>query len=221
MAACPVDADADTELEEDDLRSFLINAPALVALLASESTLDGAVEEIAPGLWLFGRLACGRAVVLALSTYAIAHPGTTPLIRAVAPGKPATLLAPTPTEGERRRFNEAGIDVIETVSALRPGPRGIDILDTTRLAQRAAEARLIIDSRDRRVVLDGCDVALSVQSFELLLLLAESARAGVATVEVRAIEERLWGAGVHRIASTVRRGGRALHDRPETRPARA
>ncbi|MGF1660567.1 MAG: transcriptional regulator [Rubrimonas sp.] len=210
VAACPIDAGSDTELEEDDLRSFLIDAPALVALLAGESALEGAIEEIAPKLWLLGRLDCGRAVFLALAKDAIAHPGTTLLIRAVAPGKPATLLAPAPTVAERRRFDEAGIDVVETLSALRSGPHGIDVLNPARLVPRAAGPRLIIDSRDRRVVLDGRQVALSAQSFDLLLSLAEHARSGGPAVEVRAIEERLWGAGVHRIASTVRQPIRTL-----------
>jgi len=189
VAACPIDAGSDTELEEDDLRSFAIDASALVAQLASESDLDGAVEEIAPHLWLLGRLHTGRMVVLALDKDAIAHPGATLLIRAVAAGTPATLLAPSPTASERRRFKEAGIDLVETLSALTPGPRGIDRLDRHALTPKAAGPRLSIRVTVRAVLVDGTPQRVPPQPFNLLALLARAVRDGDGPVSNRAIED--------------------------------
>jgi len=189
VAACPIDAEADTELDEDDLRSFVIDAAALIALLASESELDGAVEEIAPHLWLLGRLHSGRTILLALAKDAIAHPGATLLIRAIAPGAPATLLAPAPTAGERRRFKEGGFDLVETLSALRTGPCGIDRLDELALTPKAAGPRLSIQATVRAVLVDGTPQHVPPQPFKLLALLARAVRDGEGPVSNRAIED--------------------------------
>jgi len=189
VAACPIDASADTELEPDDLRSFLIHAPALVALLAEESGLADPVEKIAPDLWLLGRLPCGRAVFLARTMGAIAHPGTTLLIRAFAPGAAATLLAPSPTAAASRRFLEAGIDLVETVAALRPGARGIDRLDQHALAPKTVGPRLSIQVAARTVLVDGSPQRVPSQPFNLLALLARAVRDGAGPVSNRAIEE--------------------------------
>jgi DNA-binding winged helix-turn-helix (wHTH) protein len=60
------------------------------------------------------------------------------------------------------------------------------------------------------VGLDGRIIHLSEQQFRLLLLLAERAIESPATVEIRDIEDHIWGAGIHRIASSIREPIRAL-----------
>lgn len=188
VAACPIDASADTELEEDDLRSFRIDAPALMALLAAESGAEGGVEQIAPSLWLLGRMA-GRAVFLAITMDAIAHPGTTLLIRAVAAGLPPTLVVPSPTATVRQRFGEAGIALVDLRSVFEPGPRGIDRLARNALEPRPAGPRLSIRLAARTVLVDGIPQRVPAQPFTLLALLARAVRDGAGPVGNRTIED--------------------------------
>lgn len=162
--------------------------PALLGLLAAESGAEGSVEEIAPGLWLLGRLA-GRAVFFAITTHAIAHPGTRLLIRAVAAGLPPTLLVPSPTAALRQRFGEAGVALVDRRSAFEPGPRGIDVLDRAALEPRTIAPRLSVRMAARAVLVDGTPQRVASQPFNLLALLAHAARDGTGPVGNRAIED--------------------------------
>lgn len=189
VAACPLDQGADVELDPDDLRSFAIDASRLIGSIAAESGFAGGVEQIAADLWLLGRLPCGRAVLLALTMAAIAHPGTTLLIRAIASGTRATLLAPAPTASERQRQCAVGIDLIETVAALQPGPRGIDRLDRHALAPRTVGPRLSIRLAARALLVDGTPQRVPPRPFTLLALLARAVRDGTGPVGNRTIED--------------------------------
>lgn len=189
VAACPLDHGADVELDPDDVRSFLIHAPSLVALLAGESGLGGAVEALAPGLWLLGRRDDGRAVFLVLTRDAIAHPGTIQLIRAAACGARGTLLAPRPLAGDQRRFGEAGIDLVETLSALQPGLRGVDRIGRVARAPTAFGPRLSIRIAARAVMVDGTPQPVPHQPFNLLALLARAVKDRAGPVSNRAIEQ--------------------------------
>jgi DNA-binding winged helix-turn-helix (wHTH) protein len=62
------------------------------------------------------------------------------------------------------------------------------------------------------VAFAGRDVHLSEQLFALLLFLAERALDSPATVPIRAIEDHVWGVGIHRIASSIREPIRALRE---------
>ena len=88
----------------------------------------------------------------------------------------------------------------------------VDRLDLAMLEPRTVGPRLAIGRRARRVGLDGRNVHLSEQLFELLLFLAERALQSPETVEFRVIEDRVWGSGIHRISSGIREPIRALRD---------
>ena len=72
--------------------------------------------------------------------------------------------------------------------------------------------RLAIERQARRATLDGCAIRLSEQQYSLLEFLAEHAVQGPAPVPTRAIEDHLWGGGIHRISSTLRDPIRALRE---------
>lgn len=212
VAACPYDVTADTELEEDDLRDFRIDPERLVALIADASGFARPPEPLALDLWRLGRLASGRTIVVSITARALDHPGIVFLLKAAAGGTPVTVAAPDPGSAIRLHMLEAGIDVVKLRDALRPGPRGIDVLDHSALEPKTAGPRLMIERSARRVTLDGRNVHLSEQLFGLLQFLAEHALKSRATVEIRAIEDHVWGEGIHRIASSIREPIRALRE---------
>lgn len=210
VAACPWDAGADAVLAPDDLRSFVIDPDQLVAALAETSEFAGPVEAILPGVWRLGRMPFGRSIVLALTRRVLEQPGLIMALKSASPGAPLTIVAPKPGSATRMRLLEAGIGLVDLRSALNPSAEGIDALDPAALEPRAGAPRLVIERRARRVILDGRGVHLSEQLFLLLLFLAERALESPATVDVRAIEDQVWGVGIHRIASGIREPIRAL-----------
>lgn len=210
LAACPWDAGADTVLAPEDLRSFAIDADRLVAALAAASGFAEPIEAVLPGLWRLGKLPSGRLIVLSLTRRVLEQPGVVLALKAAAPGVPLTIAAPEPGSAPRMRLLGAGIDLIDLRSTLKPTADGIDVLDSAALEPLANMPRLVIERRGRRVGLDGRSVHLSEQVFLLLLFLAEGALESPATVEVRAIEDHVWGAGIHRISSGIREPVRAL-----------
>jgi hypothetical protein len=212
LAACPIDAAADAELEGDDLRAFLIDPDALARSIAEASGCRPAVEPLAPGVWRVGRLDSGRWIVIAFAGSALDQPGIALLLRAATDAAALTVIAPEPGPALRLRFVEAGIDLVDLASALQPCGPGIDRLNPAALEPGTANPRLRLERRARRTILDGRFVHLSEQTFDLLLFLAERAVAGPETVDVRVIEDRVWGAGIHRIVSGIREPVRALRD---------
>jgi hypothetical protein len=211
FACCPDDPAVDEELTEADLRRFAIDPGGLAALIAEASGFGQPLEPLAPDLWRLGRLASGRSVVVGITARALDQAGIVLLLKA-AGGAPVTVVAPDPGPAVRLRFLEAGIDLVELQAALKPGAHGVDVLERGALEPAAADPRLVIERRARRVTLDGRSVHLSEQLFGLLLFLTERALKSPATVEIRAIEDNVWGAGIHRIASSVREPIRALRE---------
>ena len=212
VAACPIDAGSDTELEEDDLREFRIDPRPLIGLIAEASGFAQPVEMLAPELWRIGRLATGRSIVVAVTARMLDQPGIVLLLKSDAGGAPVTVVAPDPGVAIRRRFLEAGIDFVGLRLALKATVGAVDQLDRAILEPGTEGPRLLIERRARRANLDGRSVHLSDQLFALLLFLAERALAGPETVEFRVIEDHVWGSGIHRISSGIREPIRALRN---------
>ena len=189
FATCPMDASSDTELEEADLREFHIDPERLIGLIAEASGFPGPIEALAPDLRLIGRLASGRAVVVAITARVLDQPGIVLLLKAAACGTPITVLVPDPGPAFRLRFLEAGIDLVELRSTLEPGPRGIDLLDQDALEPKTDGPRLSIQVAAQAVRIDGTPQRVPSQPFNLLALLARAVRDGTGPVRNRAIED--------------------------------
>lgn len=211
-ALCPLDPNCDDVLDHDDLRDFRIEPERLVAELAEATGFAAPVEALAPGLWRIGRLPSGRCVVVGLTCTALDQPGIVLLLKTTAGGAPVTVLAPGPGPAIRLRFLEAGVHLVDLRAALNPTGGAIDQLDRVMLDPGPAGPRLVLERRARRASLDGRGIRLSEQLFALLLFLAERALESPRTVDFRAIEDHVWGAGIHRIASGIREPIRALRD---------
>jgi hypothetical protein len=173
VAACPFDVDSDTELEEDDLRDFCIDAERVVCLLAEASGFLGPIETLAPDLWRLGRLASGRFIAAAITARALEQPGIVLLLKATACGTPITVLAQDPGPTMRLRFLEAGIDRLDQ-DALEPKTDG---------------PRLSIQVAAQAVLIDGTPQRVPCQPFNLLALLARAVRDGAGPVRNRTIED--------------------------------
>lgn len=189
IAACPFDASADTELEEDDLRDFRIDPGRLVALVARASGFAEPPEPLAPDLWHLGRLASGRCVVVGITGGALDHAGIVLLLKAAGGGAPVTVAAPDPGPAIRLRFLEAGIDLVGLQSALTPTEGWVDRLDIVKLEPKGDGLRLSIRVATQSVLIDGTPQRVPTQPFKLLTLLAQEARDGRSPVRNRAIED--------------------------------
>lgn len=189
VAACPFDASADTELEEDDLRDFRIDPERLLALVARASGFAEPPELLASDLWRLGRLASGRCIVIAIAAGALDHAGIVLLLKAAGGGAPVTVAAPLPSAAIRLRFLEAGIDLVGLQSALMPTEGWVDRLDIVKLEPKANQPRLSIRVAAQSVLIDGTPQRVPPQPFRLLTLLAQEVRDGRGPVRNRAIDD--------------------------------
>jgi hypothetical protein len=100
-----------------------------------------------------------------------------------------TVLAPGTGLTMRLRLLEAGIDLVELRSALKPGPRGIDRLDQDVLESKTDGPRLSIQIAAQAVLIDGTPQRVPVQPFNLLALLVRAVRDRPGPVRNRALED--------------------------------
>jgi hypothetical protein len=189
IATCPFDSSADTELEEDDLRDFSIDPERLVYVIAEASGFEEPIEPLAPDLWRLGRLASGRSIAVGITAGVLDQPGIVLLLKAAAGGAPITFLAPDPGPAVRLRFLEAGLDLVELRSTLRPTEGTVDRLDPVMLEPKADGRQLSIQVAAQAVLIDGTPQRVPAQPFKLLALLAQEVLDGAGPVRNRAIED--------------------------------
>jgi len=189
VAACPINAGSDTILDEDDLRGFRVDPERLVGLIAAANGFVETPELLAPHVWRIGRLTTGRSVVVTISVRELDHPGIVLLLKSDVGGAPVTVVAPNPGPAIRRRFLEAGIDLVELREALRPTDQLVDRLDPDMLEPMTFGPRLTIQAAAQAVLIDGRPQRVPAQPFKLLALLARAVRDGTGPVRNRAIED--------------------------------
>ena len=211
VAACAIDAGADTELEEDDLRSFLIDA-------ARARRTAGRRERAG------GRSRRDRAEALAARPPRL-RPRGGPRARE-GRDRPSGDDAADPRQRARRARDAA--------RACAHGRRTAPLRRSGDRSRRDPAGPAAGSARDRRPRSEcararvrrghgSSSTPVIGTSFSTAATWRCRRRASICSsfwpsapgraapaVEVRAIEERLWGAGVHRIASTVRQPIRAL-----------
>jgi len=210
IAACPISSRSDSVLDPEDMRSFKINLPALVAEVAKASGFSNEPSEVIPGVWRLGMTATKRQLFMTLNRSALARSGLIGTLRLSDPASQISVISPVVTSADRVRFMESGI-VIETTQECLRGENGSWAIDLLKLEGTPQIApRLLIKRIARFVTLDGEPKTLTEQSFKLLVFLAENAKRSAAIVDNREIEKHLWGSGVHRISSQTREPIRSL-----------
>lgn len=176
-AECPLDANADVELDANDLRAFRIDPAALAVEMASVGGFLESPTALAPGLWHLGTLPSGRELLLAFERRVLDRHGLIPIIRDVARASPVTLLAPQMQPEMSRRFHEAGIDAVETTAVLVPNEAGAKVrLDQALLEPLSSDPELIVRVGSGEIQWRGRSIVLSHQLFPVFRRLMEKAR---------------------------------------------
>jgi hypothetical protein len=197
--ALSVDGDeADQEIDPRSLRQFEIDPSALAAFIASAAGIARPVEQVDRQLTSLGRLehgATAASVFLAwhLRDHSVQMIGRS--IRQLVPAGPVILLTPTlrdlGLEASRAR-DERGIRQA-AVDALLPADPTAELhldLSTVLHGRLHAKPRLVIRQKARSVMLDGTNVVVPPQPFDLLVLLADRALEDSTHANRRYIETR-------------------------------
>ena len=188
VAACPIDADRDTILDADDLRSFVIDGKRLVeTIAAADPSLS--LREATPGLWYLGATLTGRALFLTLKHSTASDPALLTVMRAAARGADIALIAPSLRNDVGQRFHDAGdVHVVAIGDAVSLDDTALFVLETAILSPpHDGTPRLVITQSNQRVMLDGSDKPVPHQPYKLLVLLTEWVIKGggfVSTVDI-------------------------------------
>ncbi len=209
IAVCPVDHKADAKLSTDDLRSFMVDAAALVGTIARASGFTGAPVQLMDGVWDVGRTADGREVLLVLDPHAASDPNFVMVVRSRVRASGITILMSGSTDRTvARRLEDAGLHAVFTADAIGGAvPAAPFALDTAQLApQSDVEPDLIIRLAAQRITLFGKPTVLPERPFRLLELLAEAAGGRGRVVTRREIEAALWSTvvDIRAVADAIR-----------------
>jgi hypothetical protein len=197
VAACRLDHRRDERLAPDDLLTFRIALPVLVAETASAVGLAGVVEEVQAGLWRMGALPDGRVLAAAPTRSAMLQPGLVGALRLVDPEGPILLIGPAMPETLRASLARQGIHHAAArgvaVAAAPDRPLGFDI---ARLPDGGtAKLRLVLESATLTVRLDGREGKLPARPYQLLRLLARRLDAGRPIVSADEIYREIFSPG--------------------------
>jgi hypothetical protein len=201
IAACPLDHARDARLDAHDLRSFSINAAAIVDEIATASGFTERPSEAMPGVWCLGKTPTNRRLFIALGRESVLAPGLIAALRATELNLQITFIAPAAPAAELRRFAEAGVHFVSTADAFAiAGPAFA--LDPHKLTPPASiEPRLTLFRLESKMVFDGRELELPPISFKLLWLLAERVVSGDGIVSRVQIEKHLWSTVVRKTAA--------------------
>ena len=193
IAVCPVDQKADAKLTADDLRSFIVDAAALVGTIARASGFTGAPVQLMDGVWDVGRTADGRGVLLVLDPHAAPDPNFVVVVRSRVSANGVTVMMPASIDRTfARRFEDAGFHTVFTADAIggsgSSAPFGLDTAQLT--PQSNVEPDLVIRFAAQHITLFGKQTVLPERPFRLIVLLAQAA--GGRVVTQRQIEKGLW-----------------------------
>jgi len=169
-ADCPLDAREDVVLDKNDLREFRIGEFALAREVAIAAGFGEIPSELTRGIWQLGSTQSRRAVFLVFDPAVLRHDGVIPIIRQAARAEPMTLLAPRMVPQMSRKFQDAGIDIVETVSVLKPAVTGMGVvIDQAALDTSPDAQELIVRFGSAEVELRGRSVVLSHQIFPVFI----------------------------------------------------
>jgi hypothetical protein len=212
VAECPEYPDQRRTLQIHEVRSFTIDVPTVVMSLAGASDLTGGAEAIAPGAWLLGRAGGARSVILVLGETCLLPPDGPALISSRVEMAETTLLVPdSAMAAALRPFRDAGSHVAPTASALVGAELRLDP-DVVFPPPRYAE-RLEINVVGRTATLDQRPLALTDQTFGLLLALARAAQVHGGFLDARQVQTSIYGSLSPPASRPLRDVARDLRDR--------
>ncbi len=192
VAECPVYPDLATALSDLEIRSFVIDARALISRLAGASGLGSDCEEIARDMWLLGEIGGQRHIVLALNDFALSGPDSLTLLGARLSPLATTLLVPSKTPAATLRpFRDAKCLVVRAAEAIADGKFAFDQIKL--VPKVTATVRLSVNRAARTFVLDGRRLALADQPARLLMALAETARMHPGFMTQVAVQKAVYG----------------------------
>lgn len=201
IAACPISSRSDSVLDPEDMRSFKINQPALVAEVAKASGFPNEPQEVMPGVWRLGVSGMKAIIYFVLNREGAAYPGLISVLKANSDGLPMSLIAPVKKPEDFLRLAAASIHVVQTADAFAPEGAPLAI-DMTKMAPAVSHSsRLTLYRAQSKMVLDGDPLDLPKVSFQLLWLLADHATRGDGLIDRRQIEDALWSTTVSRTAA--------------------
>ncbi|MDA0341839.1 MAG: winged helix-turn-helix domain-containing protein [Proteobacteria bacterium] len=201
IAACPVDQRGDSVLDPEDMRSFRIDAAALMAEVAKASGFDQEPTQAVPGVWHLGKTTTKRGLFVAIARERVLAPGLIAALRSFDPKSAITVVGPSMEAADTLRFAEAGIHFVATAEAFVAEGTAF-ALDALKLMPPASiEARLTLFRSHSKLLLDGGELELPPISFKLLCLLAEQVVRGDGVVSRQQIDKHLWSTVVSKTAA--------------------
>ncbi len=204
-AACPIDRRSDVALGEDDLRSFRIHSPALVREIAMASGFGDTPSPVTACVWHLGQTPNQRALFLALSRDGVRQPGLISLMRSIVRASPITVIAPATAGDDLVRLVDAGILVVSMQDCIG-GNVAAFAIDLSMLEYApTAEPLLVIFRQGQRVILDGSEMHIPQQPFNLLVRLAEAVTDRSGYLTPHQIEAENSGRGAADLVRELRR----------------
>ncbi|MCA3561856.1 MAG: hypothetical protein IOC82_12590 [Aestuariivirga sp.] len=205
-ALCPHDIYRDTQLGDDDLRSFQVHPDGLVGLIADALARRKDLSLHLPGVWLIESSDDPAAIVIIPSRRTLAQSGLEGALREARRGD-LLLLSPSLSAPERIRFTRAGIRTASLAAATSMSGAG---KMTVTLPQKPVEEKvhptLILYRGARRVTWGERQIVLSDQPTRLLAALIERAKTPSPHLTTRDVEDVIYGS----LAPATARPGRDI-----------
>ena len=192
VAACPSDSSEDVTLDEEDLRTFEIDLPAVVRRMASDSGFETEPDEVADGVWFLGLGKSKQAVFVAPSAAVSQRSGIFRTLRLVASGQPIVVVTAALPAVERAHLADSGIQHVALQDVCGSADGSSFALDPTGLTPvLQGDPRLVLNKPRQSALLDGDTLSLAPRSFTLLWLLGEAAASDGRIVSATEIEKHL------------------------------
>jgi len=179
VAICPLSRDDDEALDPDDQQLFRISLSRFAELVGRAAGLDDRPDQIAPSLWRLGRLAGGRVLLLATSSFAVRGAGVFDRLNALARSGRFTLIADMKSAVEMASPAERCIDVVppdEAFTSSEPSqPVRVNQNRLLVVAESAVPDVLEVNPRAFTTVFGGRPLQLEPRDARVLSILAREA----------------------------------------------
>lgn len=179
-AICAPDSSSDTQLPTASLEIYAIIPERLATAVARAAGLRGRPEPVLPAVWLLGRIAENRSLLLATSSKGLHVAGAIDRLRAVGREVNFTLIAAVGTVAEITDLADRRIEVVQPSDAFLPSEPGhLFRVNIAKLASPAVTAEpplLRINVLGFTVEFHGAPVNLQPRDFRAFMILVREAR---------------------------------------------